>query len=195
MRRNRILALRRAGKTISSKRNRSKAQKKFAQEHPERKQNGGRPFGTPQSAEAKKKIGIGSRKAWKNKESALRRTRKLSVTNKRLYLEGKIKLPGPNAWHRGKYKGIVMCSSWEVAFAKWCDKNKVKWQYEPKRFSIPSGAYTPDFYLPRYDFWIEIKGAMMLDPMRRFNEFRKTYPEKGIALLDRDLLKEIGVLE
>jgi len=192
LRRRRIQALKEASANPEVRTRRSIAQKLFAKEHPERKQNGGRPVGTLQSLETRKRIGIGSKWAWRNKESAANRAKKVSATNKRLYLEGKISLPGPNTWHRQVYKGIVMRSSWEVAFAKWCDSNKVKWFYEPKRFPIPRGSYTPDFYLPTYDLWIEVKGAMMSDPLKRFLEFRKLHP--NIWLLDRDALREVGVL-
>lgn len=193
-RRDRLASIRKAARKPDVIRRKVEGIRRYWENHPERKRRGGRRIGICQSEETRRKIGIGSKKAWQNKERAAERIRKVSVTNKRLYLAGKIRLPGPNAWHKQKYKGIVMCSSWEVAFAKWCDGNKIKWRYEPKRFSIPSGSYTPDFYLPVYDFWIEIKGAMMSDPMRRFFEFKESYPENGIALLDRDLLREVGIL-
>jgi hypothetical protein len=193
-RRRRLVAMRLAGKDPESSKRRSVAQRLFAKEHPERKQAGGRPFGTPQSEEAKERIGLGSKLAWEDKEKALARVKKVSVTNRRLYREGKLRIPGPNAWHRRVYRHIVMRSSWEAAFARWCDENTVAWVYEPLSFSIPSGSYTPDFYLLDYDFWIEIKGAMLSNPMRRFFEFKEKYPENRIALLDGDLLRELEIL-
>jgi hypothetical protein len=56
------------------------------------------------------------------------------------------------------YKNIRMRSSWEVLFAKLCDELNLKWQYEPKTFKLQNGrSYTPDFYIPEKDLWIEIK--------------------------------------
>lgn len=64
-------------------------------------------------------------------------------------------------FQRGKrllYKNIRMRSSWEVEFAKLCDQNNVKWEYEPKTFGLSDGRqYLPDFYLPKENLWIEIK--------------------------------------
>jgi hypothetical protein len=35
-----------------------------------------------------------------------------------------------------KYNGISFRSTWEVAYAKWLDKQNIKWQYEPKIFNL-----------------------------------------------------------
>ena len=67
---------------------------------------------------------------------------------KRLYKEGKRKtiLVG-NKWKKIKYKGYQMRSSWEVVFAKWLNKNKLEWKYEPKIFQCKTIKYIPDFYV------------------------------------------------
>lgn len=49
-------------------------------------------------------------------------------------------------------------SSWELSFAKALNSVGVRWEYEPRCFNTPHGKYTPDFYLPEYDIWVEIKG-------------------------------------
>ena len=60
---------------------------------------------------------------------------------------------------RFKYKNIWMRSTWEISFAKWCDKNKILWEYEKKSFNLGKNCtYTPDFYLFNYDKYIEVKG-------------------------------------
>jgi hypothetical protein len=57
------------------------------------------------------------------------------------------------------YNNILFRSSWEVGFVKWCDKNNIKFFYEPKAFDLGENKiYIPDFYLPEIDMWIEIKG-------------------------------------
>ena len=64
-----------------------------------------------------------------------------------------------------KYNGIWMRSTWEVAYAKWLDKQNIKWLYESKVFDLGNCTYTPDFYLPESDTYIEIKvgGETMLN--------------------------------
>lgn len=49
-------------------------------------------------------------------------------------------------------------SGWEVAYAEWLDRQGIRFQYEPETFNTPHGKYTPDFYLPDYDEWVEVKG-------------------------------------
>lgn len=63
------------------------------------------------------------------------------------------------------YKSIQMKSSWEVEFAKLCDKNKLKWQYEPKTFVYGSDnrfRYTPDFLINNR-VWVEIKPLPLIN--------------------------------
>src|SRR6266403_2253981 len=208
-----------------------------------------RPFGTRQSEEARRKIGIGSRRAWREQKKCglvnrgggptlrafyaspegnlvkrsiakkvkkswqastrSRRCRRMSLAKKgvaqtpeaiearakairQLYKDGKHPGGGPNGWHRCEYSGIVLSSSYELAFAKWCDRNKIKWMYQPRRFNlVVNGTYRPDFFLPRYNFWIEVKGAMMSKPMAKYFELKTLYPECPIALLDREILSEV----
>src|SRR3990167_10804901 len=70
------------------------------------------------------------------------RKQNISKTFKRLYKEGKRKtiLVG-NKWKKIKYKGYQMRSSWEVVFAKWLNKNKLEWKYEPKIFQCKTIKY------------------------------------------------------
>lgn len=49
-------------------------------------------------------------------------------------------------------------SSWEKAFAIYCENNNIEYKYEPKIFDLGIIRYIPDFYLPLYDLWVEIKG-------------------------------------
>src|SRR5659263_489952 len=53
-------------------------------------------------------------------------------------------------------------SSWEANMARYYNYIGVKWQFEPKMFifnTIRRGSvsYTPDFYLPEEDRWVEVK--------------------------------------
>ena len=57
----------------------------------------------------------------------------------------------------GKYD-IKVQGTWELKVANWLNKNSIFW----KRHSIKYGnrKYTPDFYIPLYDIYIEVKGWM-----------------------------------
>ena len=60
------------------------------------------------------------------------------------------------------YKNEYMDSSYELEYAKWLDKNKIKWIKNkikfPYIFEGKERYYIPDFYLPDTDEYIEIKG-------------------------------------
>jgi hypothetical protein len=59
------------------------------------------------------------------------------------------------------YNGFKLKGKWELIVAKWLDKNQIKWEHETKSFEYEWNGkrnYYPDFYLPDFDFFIEVKG-------------------------------------
>ena len=81
---------------------------------------------------------------------------------------GKTPSPKTSYGKRMKYKKIIFRSSYEYLFAKYLDKNNVKWLYEPKAFDLGNTTYTPDFYLPEKDLYIEIKGYWRINAKIKF---------------------------
>jgi hypothetical protein len=74
-------------------------------------------------------------------------------------------------------------SSWEANIARYYNFMGIKWVYEPKQFifeSIKRGciSYTPDFYLPVEDKWVEIKGWMDDKSKTKLARFKKYYPQE-----------------
>lgn len=65
---------------------------------------------------------------------------------------------------RSEYKGYWMDSGSERKFAELMDDNKIEWvknTTEYFRYTDKEGKsrkYYPDFYLPAYNYWVEIKG-------------------------------------
>lgn len=56
-------------------------------------------------------------------------------------------------------------SAWEANIARLLNYLNIEWIYEYKRFDFNNEtefvlSYQPDFYLPKYDKWIEVKGWM-----------------------------------
>jgi hypothetical protein len=48
----------------------------------------------------------------------------------------------------------------EATFARWCDANEIDWRYETYTIRFKSNyTYTPDFWLPEYSHFVEIKGV------------------------------------
>ena len=57
-----------------------------------------------------------------------------------------------------RYKGYRFRSRLEARWAVFFDAMGIEWVYEPEGFDLGNGVYyLPDFYLPKYDAWIEIK--------------------------------------
>lgn len=57
-----------------------------------------------------------------------------------------------------QYKGYRFRSRLEARWAVFFDALGVAWEYEKQGYALASGAYLPDFWLPRICCWIEIKG-------------------------------------
>jgi len=98
-------------------------------------------------------------------------------------------------WKKVKYnKDICMRSTWEVLYAKYLDKNNIKWLYEPKTFDLGNCSYTPDFYLPKTKEYIEIKGWFREKDKKKMKIFKCKYYKEKITVLQQEDLKELGVL-
>jgi len=102
---------------------------------------------------------------------------------------GKVQKP---RW--GKYKNINMRSSWEVKYAKYLDKNNIKWEYEPETFDLGDTTYTPDFRLNR-EKYVEIKGYMSPESYFKIKKFILSNLDIDYVLLTKKDLIRKGVLE
>ena len=86
----------------------------------------------------------------------------------------------------------------EVEYAKILDYHGVPWQYEPRTFVLERDeegrvveAFTPDFYLPEQDLFIEVtvmKQSLVTRKNRKLRKLRQLYPDVRIKLFyKRDL--------
>ena len=61
-----------------------------------------------------------------------------------------------------EYKGVKLHGSWELKYAQFLDRFGIKWERPKVAFSYSFNGlvkkYTPDFYLPDSDEYVEIKG-------------------------------------
>ena len=85
---------------------------------------------------------------------------------------------------------LYFFSRWEANFARIMNLLKIEWIFQPETFDLKFKKYTPDFYLPQYDVYIEIKNFLYDYSLKRDKGFRKLYPkEKLILILKPDYLK------
>ena len=57
-----------------------------------------------------------------------------------------------------RYNGYRFRSRLEARWAVFFDHLGIKYEYEKEGFELPSGRYLPDFWLPQYNAWFEVKG-------------------------------------
>lgn len=81
---------------------------------------------------------------------------------------------------------IYFYSRWEANFARLLNHLKIEWQYQPKTFDLKTQRYTPDFYLPYADNYIEIKNFLWKYSKIRDDKFRRIYPGVKLQLLLKD---------
>ena len=82
----------------------------------------------------------------------------------------------------------------EEEFARILDFYRIKWVYEPKSFPLRwegdrvTEMFTPDFYLPALDLYVELttmKQSLVTRKNRKLRELRELYPDVNIRLLYR----------
>src|SRR5207245_11002802 len=87
----------------------------------------------------------------------------------------------------------------ERQFAKLLDFYAIAWEYEPRTFVLerdsdgnPAQAFTPDFYLPAYDLFIEIttlNQKLVTKKNRKARRLQELYPDVQVQVLyQRDYL-------
>ena len=85
---------------------------------------------------------------------------------------------------------IYFYSRWEANIARLFNYLGIRWQHQPKIFNLVSQNYTPDFYLPDDDIYIEVKNFLWKYSKIRDRKFRKLYPDiKLTLLLKKDYLE------
>ena len=95
---------------------------------------------------------------------------------------------------------ITFAHNSERQFARLLDFYRVEWEYEPTAFPIEWDAaghavrhFRPDFYLPRFDLYIEIttlNQRLVTKKNRKVRRLRELYPDVRIKVLyQRDYLK------
>jgi len=78
---------------------------------------------------------------------------------------------------------IYFYSRWEANTARLFSYFGIEWIYQPKTFDLVSQTYTPDFYLPQYNIYIEVKNFLWKYSKIRDRKFRKLYPKINLILL------------
>lgn len=141
------------------------------------------------SEETRKKLG----NSWRGKKMSEETKEKIKNTIKQ-NIEN-------NNWHLSfsksrtfEYKGIKFQGSWEVNFAKYLDNKNIKWERPHKTykyiFENEDHRYLPDFYLPEYNLYIEIKGYPTKRDFSKWNQFTE-----DLDIYFGDDLYNLGIID
>jgi hypoxanthine phosphoribosyltransferase len=107
-------------------------------------------------------------------------------------------MPGFQAYVGEKVPRFV--NDAELECAKILDYHGVPWAYEPRTFVLEQDddgrvveAFTPDFYLPEQDLYLEItvmKQSLVTRKNRKLRKLRQLYPDVRIKLFyERDFAR------
>jgi len=78
---------------------------------------------------------------------------------------------------------IYFYSRWEANVARLFTHLRMSWEYAPTSFDIGRQMYTPDFYLPETDMYIEVKNFMWTYSKIRDEKFRTAYPNIPLLVI------------
>lgn len=124
----------------------------------------------------------------KSKEWREENARRISKTIARKVFDGE--------WHTSlakrmhlNYKGVDLHGTWEFRYVQYLDRENIEWirckNSFPYLYENKERRYTPDFYLPETNQYIEIKGYKTDKDLAKWNSF--PINETLVVLLERDL--------
>lgn len=127
------------------------------------------------------------------------------------YLAENRQMPGQDVEESGQkaHKPVVFKHPSEEEFAEILDMHGIEWDYEPRTFPIKwdtegnvTQAFTPDFYLPRFNSYIELTTMdqrYVADKKKKAALLRKLYPGTNISIVFKNdfysLVKRFGLRE
>jgi hypothetical protein len=130
--------------------------------------------------------------AWTDEKRAAQAARTLTA-----YQDGRMRVYGRygSSWHiYDGPKGIIpMRSRSETIFAYDLDAQGLDWLYEPERFDLGWCTYSPDFYLPAFDRWVEVKGYWTELAQHKVEEFGESHLISVVHAADLLRLERVNV--
>jgi hypothetical protein len=91
----------------------------------------------------------------------------------------------------------------EREFARLLDYYGIEWEYEPRTFPLQwdtggnvTQAFSPDFYLPQQDLYIELTTArprLITRKNRKIRRMKELYPDVNVKLFKRQDLRALMI--
>ena len=93
---------------------------------------------------------------------------------------------------RYERKPVEFAGCQEEEFARMLDETQISWRYKPRTFAVEwdeqgnfVDCFTPDFYLPALDLYVEVAGTdycTSVEKARKVRLLRRQHPEIRIEL-------------
>jgi hypothetical protein len=100
------------------------------------------------------------------------------------------------------YSGTQFANEAEVECARLLDYHGIRWEYEPRSFPLETDeegrvveAFTPDFFLPEQELYLEVtvmKQSLVTRKNRKIRKFRERYPDIKVKLFTRRDFERLG---
>jgi hypothetical protein len=91
----------------------------------------------------------------------------------------------------------------EDTFARILDYYGIEWEYEPRTFPLQwddqgnvTEAFSPDFYLPRQDLYVELttlRPSLITPKNRKLRRMKELYPDVNVKLFKRRDVRDLMV--
>jgi hypoxanthine phosphoribosyltransferase len=98
--------------------------------------------------------------------------------------------------------GTIFANEAEAECARFLDYHGIRWEYEPHSFPLEEDdegrvleAFTPDFYLPEQELYLEVtvmKQSLVTRKNRKIRKFRERYPDIKVKLFTRRDFERLG---
>lgn len=86
---------------------------------------------------------------------------------------------------------IYFYSRWEANMARLYTLLGIEWEYAPRSFDIGGQMYTPDFYLPETDTYVEVKNFWGEYSRVRDAKFRAAHPSVRLEVILKEEYTEL----
>jgi hypothetical protein len=130
----------------------------------------GKNVGKVRSADTRRKLSEAGLRSYRN-------GRPIATAREKIYRNS----PG---WHGNTW---FRCLNSEGVAARQLDQVGIDWIYEPKRFKLSVGTYTPDFYIPEFDIWLEVKGYLRRGESAKIEAFRRETGKTLVLVMQTEL--------
>jgi hypothetical protein len=90
-------------------------------------------------------------------------------------------------------RSVEFAHAWEQEFARFLDTHQISWRYKPRTFAVEwdeegnfVDSFTPDFYLPELNMYIELAGpgcGLSSTKARKVRLLRQQYSPIDIELI------------